>query len=135
MSLGGRDVADSGFSVSGDISLDVVISANGATIEGTVVDSMGKPAPDVTVVDIPPAEHRNRQDLYQRDTTDKLGHFRLRGLNPGKYTVLAFDDLEADIRQPGFLKSYDGRGEHVQLDEGSQTNIVVKLIATDYEDQ
>jgi len=39
----------------------------------------------------------------------------------GKYTVLAFDDLEADIRQPELLKSYDGRGEHVQLDEGSRT--------------
>jgi len=55
----------------------------------------------------------------------------LRGLNPGKYTVLAFDDLEADIRQSEFLKSYDARGEHVKLDEGSRANIVVKLIASD----
>jgi len=134
VSLDGRDVADSGFMISGETSLDVVISANGATIEGTVVDSKGKPAADVTVVDIPTAEHRNRDDLYQRDTTDQLGHFRLRGLNPGKYTVLAFDDLEVDIRQADFLKSYDGCGEHVQLDEGSRINIVVKL-TTDYEDQ
>jgi Carboxypeptidase regulatory-like domain len=135
VSLDGRDVADSGFTVSGETSLDVVISANGATIEGTVVDSKGKPAADVTVVDVPTEEHRNRQDLYQRDTTDGLGHFRLRGLNPGKYTVLAFDDLQADIRQAEFLKFYDSRGEHVQLDEGARTNIVVKLIATDSEGQ
>jgi len=133
VNVDGRDVADSGFTVSAATSLDVIISAKGATIEGTVVDSKGKPVADATVVDVPSAEHRNRRDLYQRDTTDELGHFSLRGLNPGKYTVLAFDDLQADIRDPKFLKSYEDRGEHVQLDEGARTSIVVKLIATDME--
>lgn len=131
--LDGRDVVYSGFTVNARTSLDVVVSANGATIEGTVVDSKGKPVAHATVVDVPSAEHRNRHDLYQRDTTDELGHFSLRGLNPGKYTVLAFDDLEADVRQPEFLESYESRGEHVQLDEGARTSIVVNLIATDIE--
>jgi len=131
--LDGRDVADSGFIVSAGTSLEVVVSANGATIEGTVVDSKGKPVADAAVLDVPSAEHRNRTDLYQRDTTDELGHFSLRGLNPGKYTVLAFDELQADIRDPEFLKSYEDRGEHVQLDEGARTSIVVKLIATEME--
>jgi protocatechuate 3,4-dioxygenase beta subunit len=133
VNLDGRDVADSGFTVNARTSLDVVVSANGATIEGTVVDSKGKPVAHATVVDVPSAEHRNRQDLYQRDTTDELGHFSLRGLNLGKYTVLAFDDLDANVREPEFLKSYEGRGEHVQLDEGARTSIVLKLIATDNE--
>lgn len=132
--LDGRDVADSGFTVSSGTFLDVVISANGSTIEGTVVDSKGKPVAHATVVDIPSAEHRNRTDIYQRDTTDELGHFSLRGLNPGKYTVLASDDLEGDVREPEFLKSYEGRGEHVQLDEGARTSIVVKLSAMEDED-
>ena len=135
VNLDGRDVADSGFILSAGTSLDVVMSANGATIEGTVIDGKGKPAAYATVLDVPSAEHKNRQDLYQRDTTDELGHFRLRGLNPGKYTVLAFDELQADIREPEFLKSYEGRGEHVQLDEGARTSIVVKLISTDNEGQ
>jgi protocatechuate 3,4-dioxygenase beta subunit len=132
--LDGRDVADSGFSISAGTFLDVVISANGATIEGRVADTKGKPVAHATVVDIPSAEHRNRTDLYQQDTTDELGHFSLRGLNPGKYTVLAFDELQADVREPEFLKSYEGRGEHVQLDEGARTNIVLKLTAMDDED-
>jgi hypothetical protein len=58
----------------------------------------------------------------------------LGGLNPGKYTVLAFEDLEDDVHQPEFLKTYEGRGEHVQLDEGARTSIVVNLIATDTEE-
>jgi len=133
VNLDGRDVADSGFIVSPGTALDVVISANGATIEGTVIDSTGKPVAHATVLDVPSSEHRNRRDLYQRDTTDEFGHFSLRGLNPGKYTVLAFEDLEADVRQPEFLKTYEGRGEHVLLDERGRTSIVVKLIATDTE--
>jgi hypothetical protein len=56
-------------------------------------------------------------------------------LNPGKYTVFAFEDLEADVHQPEFLTSYEGRGEHVQLDEGARTSIVIKLIATDTDEQ
>jgi hypothetical protein len=133
VTLDGRDVADSGFVVGSGAVLDVVISANGATIEGTVVDSEGKPVAYATVVDVPSPEHRTRPDLYQRDATDELGHFSLRGLNPGKYTVLAFDDLEEDVRQPEFLTSYEDRGKHVQLDEGGRSSIVLKLIAADAE--
>jgi protocatechuate 3,4-dioxygenase beta subunit len=133
--LDGRDVTDSGFMVSAETSLEVVISAKGATIEGTVVDSKGKPVPHATVLDVPSEEHRNRMDLYQQDTSDETGHFSLRGLNPGKYTVLAFDEPQPDVRDPEFLKAYEGRGEHVQLDEGARTSVIVKLIAPDSEGQ
>jgi hypothetical protein len=57
----------------------------------------------------------------------------LRGLNPGKYTVLAFEDLQEDVRQPEFLKSYRTRGETIQLDEGNRKNVVLKLIPYDAE--
>ena len=135
VTLDGRDVTDSGFIIGPETSLDIVVSAKGGTIEGTVVDSKGKPVAYATVVDIPSEERRTRRDLYERDTTDTIGHFSLRGLNPGKYTVLAFDDLQEDTRQAEFLKSYEGRGEHVQLDEGARSSIVLKLIAIDDESQ
>lgn len=133
VNLDGRDVADSGFPVRAETYLDVVVSANGANIGGTVVDTKGQPIPYASVVDIPSAEHRTRPALYQRDTTDATGHFSLRGLNPGKYTVLAFDDLHEDVRQPEFLKSYETRGENVQLDEGARKTVVLKLISMDGE--
>jgi protocatechuate 3,4-dioxygenase beta subunit len=133
INLEGRDVADSGFPVRPEPWLDVVISGNGASIAGTVVDGNGQPIANATVVDVPSAEHRMRSDLYQRDTTDDSGHFRLRGLNPGKYTVLAFEELQGDVRQPDFMKSYGARGEIVQLDEGTRKSIVLKLIPPDGE--
>ena len=67
MSVDGRDVTDSGFSVGPGTFLDVVVSANGATIEGAVVDDKGKPVAYATVVDIPTVERRTRWDLYQSD--------------------------------------------------------------------
>jgi hypothetical protein len=133
VSVEGPDVTDSGFLVSPATFLDVVVSANGATIEGTVTDSEGKPVAYATVVDIPSAERRTRSDLYQQDTTDERGHFSLRGLNSGKYTVLAFDELEEDPHQTEFLEAYESSGKQVQLDEGARSSVVLKLISTDVE--
>jgi len=79
------------------------------------------------------ADRRTRRDLFEQADTDALGHFSLRGLNPGKYTVLAFDDLREDTRQPEFLGAYEGRGEHVQLDEGARSTVTLKLISADAE--
>jgi protocatechuate 3,4-dioxygenase beta subunit len=131
VNLEGRDVADSGFAVRPSTQLDVVVSANGGTIEGTVVDSKGQPVAHATVVDVPSTDHRARPDFYQQDATDERGHFSLRGLNPGTYTVLAFEELQEDFRQPEFLKSYGGRGEKVELGEGSRTAVILKVIPVD----
>jgi hypothetical protein len=67
--------------------------------------------------------------------TDESGHFSLRGLNPGKYTVFAFEELQSDVRQPEFLTTYETLGEPVELDEGARKNVVLKLIPYDSEAQ
>jgi hypothetical protein len=51
--------------------------------------------------------------------------------------VLAFEELREDVqdvRQPEFLKSYEKRGEIVQLDESTRKNVVLKLILSDGEE-
>jgi hypothetical protein len=131
--LSGRDVADSGFWLNGDVYLDVVVSAKGATIEGKVVDSKGQPVPYVTVAVVPNLEHRARPDSYQREGTDEHGHFIVRGLNPGNYAVLAFEELQEDIRRPEFLKTYSGKGEKVEMEEGTRKSVTPKIIPGDTE--
>jgi hypothetical protein len=133
MMVGGKEVVDSGFSVNGDVSLDVVVSAKGATIEGNVVDSKGAPAAYSVVAVVPNSEQRARPDSYQRETTGEHGHFIARGLNPGSYVVLAFEELQGDIRQPEFLKTYAGKGEKVELEEGTRKLVSVKIIPTETE--
>jgi len=84
---------------------------------------------DATVIDIPMGEHRARFDLYQRSTTDADGNFSLCGLPAGKYSVLAFEELQEDTHAANFLKSYEGRGEQVQVDEGSTKTVLLKLVS------
>jgi hypothetical protein len=133
VSFAGRNVADSGFAMNGDLYLDVVVSAKGATIEGNVVDSKGQTVAYGTVAVVPNLEHRARPDSYQQETTDEHGHFIARGLNPGSYVVLAFEELQGDIRQPEFLKKHSGKGEKIELEEGARKTVTTKIIPAETE--
>jgi 5-hydroxyisourate hydrolase-like protein (transthyretin family) len=133
VNLGGKDIADSGLAVGGaTYSLDIVVSASGATVEGVAVDDKDKPASDVEVILIPDAKRRGRNDLYQQATTDRLGHFSLRGVNPGEYQVFAVDaDVDRDeIPDPEFIRAHESLGQTIKLEEGDHKNLVVKLVAS-----
>lgn len=126
--LGGREVADTGFAASPGTVLDVVVSAKGAGIEGTVVDGVGKPVADATVVTVPSSGKLGRPDAYQFGRTDENGHFLLRGMNPGEFLVLAFEEMQEDYHTPEFVKKYEGNGEKLELEEGGKKSVVLKLI-------
>jgi hypothetical protein len=126
--LGGREVVDTGFAVSPGTVLDVVVSAKGAGIEGTVVDREGKPAVGASVVTIPASGKLGRPDAYQYARADENGHFLVRGMNPGEFMVLAFEELRGDYRTPEFAREYEGKGGKVDLDEGGKKSVVVKLM-------
>jgi hypothetical protein len=128
VTLSGRDVADSGFAMNGDVFLDVVVSAKGATIDGNIVDSKGQPAPYATVVVVPDSDHRARPDSYQQASTDARGHFSVPGLSPGSYLVLAFEDLQGDTRNPEFAKTYRDKAAKVELKASTRATITTKII-------
>jgi hypothetical protein len=114
--------------MNGDLYLDVVVSAKGATIDGTVVDSQSQPVPYAVVVVVPNLEHRARPDSYQQETTDERGHFTARGLNAGSFVVLAFEELQEDMRQPEFLNKHRGKGEKVDVEEGTRKSVTARII-------
>ena len=94
-----------------------------------MVDDKNQPVADADVVLIPDA-NRQRRDLYQQAETDQHGHFKLRGLNPGGYTLMALDDPEGDFydfRSPEFLKAHEGAGQILHVDEGDHKSIVLKV--------
>ena len=131
VTLGGRDVTDSGFSVGGaSNSLEIVVSANGATIEGVALDDKDKPASDVRVICFPDASHRERQDLYRVVSTDYRGRFSLYGLNPGEYRVFTLDEDVDVVWDPEFVHVHESLGQTVKLDEGEHKTIVLRLAAS-----
>jgi hypothetical protein len=130
VNLGSNDVGDSGFTVAGtSYSLDVVLSSNGATVEGVATDEKGDPVSDVQVICIPDVNRRDHHDLYKLVTTDQRGHFSLRGLNPGEYRVIALDaDVDGnEIIDPEFVRAHESLGETFKLEEGTQKTIALKL--------
>jgi len=134
VNLGGKDVSDPGFRVGGaSDSLEIVLSANGATIEGIVAAEKDQAVSDVHVVCIPDANRRKRRDLYQDVRTDAKGHFKLRGLNPGEYTVFALDDDVDGIEEmmdPEFIRKHEGSGKTLKVEEGDRKSVVLKLDVT-----
>jgi Carboxypeptidase regulatory-like domain len=123
----GREVVDTGFTVSGDTTLNIVISSRAASVDGTVTDANGQPAVAATVVSVPTGGLLKRPDAYQTEKTDAVGHFLIRGLNPGAYILIALEGVQEDVRNPEFLQKYGERGATVDLDEGQRKTVMVNL--------
>jgi len=135
--LAGRDV-ETGFAASGPLTLDAVVSANGGTIDGAVLDmqkmDMQKndgghfPVSNATVVAVPEEKFRKLPDRFESAQTDQHGRFAIRGLAPGRYTLFAWQDVEDNVyRDPDFLKSQEANGEAVKIEEGSHQTVELKL--------
>jgi hypothetical protein len=125
----GREVVDTGFTVNGEMVLDVVLGAKGASIEGTVVDGDGKTVAGATVVTVPstgPGTGRaGRMDLYVTGHADASGHFALSGLVPGAYVVVGLADVDGDTRKREFFEKYGEKGTVVDVDEGERKSVEV----------
>jgi hypothetical protein len=127
---GGRDAAETGFSVSGGITaLELVASANGAAAEGSVIDQKDEAVAGVVVVAVPEPRWRSRPDRYRKALTDQSGHFVLRGLPPGEYTLFAWESVDGEAYyNPEFLKSYEGQGKTLRMNEGEHVSLQLKMI-------
>jgi hypothetical protein len=127
---GGRDLTDAAFQVNGAAtSVDVLISARGATLEGIARNAKDEPVADAVVVAVPEPRFRVRLDHFRKATTDQSGHFTLRGLPPGSYTVFAWENVEGEAYyNPEFLRSYEGRGKALRVGEGDRASMQVQAI-------
>ena len=130
VTAGGRDAADSGFSViGGATTLDLVASANGAAAEGVVTNQKDEPIADAVVVAMPEARFRSHPDHYGKAVSDQSGRFTLRGLPPGDYTLFAWESIEGEAYyNPEFLKSYEGQGKALHVGEGDHASVQLKAI-------
>jgi protocatechuate 3,4-dioxygenase beta subunit len=127
----GKNVTSSGLDLTHGISgtLELVISPNGGGIDGTVLsEDRQKPAP-ASVALIPDPGLGEGLDLYRTVETDQAGRFSIRGVAPGRYTLVAGDDLDS------IHELMARTGVHVQ-EVSVQENRTqsIKIIATQAQD-
>ncbi len=127
----GRDVTDSGLRVGAatrGATLDIVVSSRGASVEGTVVDSNNQPLGNIPVMAIPDESRRKRFDLYDVSPSDERGHFELRGLASGEYSIIAAEGIELDDRfDLDAVAKYAREGTSVHLDDAAKKTIQLKV--------
>jgi protocatechuate 3,4-dioxygenase beta subunit len=126
--LGGREVANSAFKVNGgNYALDVVIGTQTAGIDGAVIDAKGQPVAGATVLALPDAARRGRRDLYQLGTADQQCKFKMEGVVPGQYEVVAVEYLDDDYRDPEFLKKYENSSVVLKFEKGEHKTVSLKV--------
>jgi len=122
--LNGKDVLASGFKAADAArgQIEIVISARGGTIEGTALTSENKPFVDAQIIAVPAdPKMRTRLDLMQKVTADSQGRFRLRGVRPGEYLLMALEDAEEQpFADEPFLKQNSDKIQKIKVEASTQ---------------
>jgi protocatechuate 3,4-dioxygenase beta subunit len=110
--------------------LEVVVSFAGARLEGAALDSLNQPMPGATVVLVP--RDRSRLELFRSSSADQYGRFVLRGVAPGDYRLLAWEEVESGAwMDPDFLEPLERGAPLVTLRAGQQHTLDVKVLPAD----
>jgi Carboxypeptidase regulatory-like domain len=129
----GNSVLDDGFTVvrGSPAFLEITISSRGARVQGAVTGEDGLPASGVWVALVPDAAHASQHRLYKQQTTDQYGHFDLRGIAPGDYTLFSWDEVEEGAwEDPDFLKPFEDKAQAVTVQAGDTKSFNIVAIKT-----
>ena len=129
--LDGRDVTDELVEVKGEpvSGVNVVFTDKMIAVAGTVRDARGAPAVNLQVIVFAADEKLwyAQSRHIQAARTDANGVYRLTGLPPGSYLVVATDDVEqGEWFDPSFLEQVKGSASTLTLGEGEQRALDLK---------
>jgi hypothetical protein len=109
--------------------VEIVLGPAGASVDGRIVNAKQEVMDRATVVLLPQGPPPFREDRYRTLTTDKSGQFQFRGLPPGEYRVLAWEDVDPGAWfNPAFLAGYERYATAVSLAEGKNQRMDVTAI-------
>jgi Carboxypeptidase regulatory-like domain len=109
--------------------MELVLSPDGGHIDGWVVDEKGQPINGAVVL-IPEETRRGLADLFRKTRANNKGAFTLRGVPPGSYKLLAFDDVDLQdfIDHPELLEHYPGKSESLIVSEKGNYSVPLQII-------
>src|SRR5688572_1984716 len=134
----GQDLSDSAFDFgSTEIfrDIEVVVSAAGAEVRGRVTDDRAVAIRDSAVVIFPTDRSKwtMRSRWMRTAASNQEGTFRMTGLVPGDYWVVAVDrfhgsDEIGDLQSPEVLDTLAGRAARITLGEGQSQDVTLRLV-------
>jgi len=110
--------------------MEIIISNKGGALEGNVLDAQQKPFSNAEIIALPAdPKLRRRYDLLQQTVADQQGHFKIRGMRPGEYIVLALENSQSQpFTTEPFLKANSGKVQTVKLEEGAKQKVELLVI-------
>jgi len=119
--LGGRDIGHGEFTINADPGpMEIVLSDNGGSLEGDVSMEDGSPAASASIILL-------REGEFVRVLSVVNGHFNARNLQPGVYTVSAWDSIRnVEYADPEWMRQYADASAAVTVEAGHDARI--KLI-------
>jgi hypothetical protein len=123
----GRDVLEPGVDLSSgamSAELQVLLSANGGTIEGSVENGEG------VMVTLIPSDPKRAATLAKLMVAEEGGHFSFPALPPGRYKLFAWEEADPGdaLYDPEFRKPFEGKGETVDIAEKQKATVQLKVI-------
>jgi 5-hydroxyisourate hydrolase-like protein (transthyretin family) len=108
--------------------LEIVLGTDIATLRGSAVNQKHEPVPNATVALVPYPIGASRPDLFKSAATDVSGQFEMRGIAPGDYIVLAWDQVEFGAWQdPDFVRSYESVGKRIHIGEAASETVQLTI--------
>lgn len=132
--FGDHESLDGTFSLTGGAegSLELVVSAKGARVSGTIQQNDGVVARNTSQAVLIPdtSDVEKRESLTQRTGLDQNGSFTIHAIPPGSYSLYAAEDVPAGAwSDPEFLQEVSAKGVKLQLGEGETKNIEVPVLS------
>jgi hypothetical protein len=125
--LGGQPSDENNLDLSASGELEIIMSTGAPQVDIVVLGADEKPVSGATAVLIPepPSTGPPAQCITFED-----GACTLKGLKPGKYNALAWEDLApgAPYEDPEFMKPFQSRAMALALEENGKPKVTLKVL-------
>jgi hypothetical protein len=134
VTVGAEDFTDTPREFKAGDRVTITLTSRASTLEGNVVDATGAAAVDAGIMlfSDDKASWRFNSSRMRRSTVDSTGHFRIAGLMPGRYLIVALPRERLNVPMggdPAFFEELSKVATSLTLGEDEERKVDLKLVA------